>query len=122
MHNAARLIPIAFSAALLTGCVVAIGNDGFTEDDQWVQEQKRNDRYISGIQIGTNIDAVRADLGEAEFHDSFQRDGNVFEVLYYRTHHEHSDGKTTRDETTPIVFVEGQLVGHGPTAIEYATR
>ena len=122
MFKAARLAALLLSSTALTGCVVAIGNDGFQEDEQWEQEQRRNDRYIDGVQLGTSINAIRADLGEADFQDSFQRDGEVFDVLYYRTHHSHSDGKTTRDETTPMVFVDGQLVGYGPTAIENATR
>lgn len=122
MFKAARLAALILSSTALTGCVVAIGNDGFQEDEQWEQEQRRNDRYIDGVQLGTSINAIRADLGEADFQDSFQRDGEVFDVLYYRTHHSHSDGKTTRDETTPMVFVDGLLVGYGPTAIENATR
>ena len=122
MFKAARLAAILLSSTALSGCVVAIGNDGFQEDEQWEQAQRRNDRYIDGVQLGTSINAVRAAMGEAEFQDSFQRDGEVFDVLYYRTHHRHSDGKTTRDETTPMVFVDGRLVGYGPTAIENATR
>ena len=122
MFKAARLAAILLSSTALTGCVVAIGNDGFQEDERWEQDQKRNDRYINGAQIGTSINAIRADLGEPDFQDSFQRHGEVFEVLYYRTHHRHSDGKTTRDETTPMVFIDGALVGYGPSAVENATR
>ena len=122
MFKTARLAAILLSSATLSGCVVAIGNDAFQEDEAWQQTQKRNDRYIESVLIGTSINAIRADLGEADFQDSFQRNGEVFEVLYYRTQHRHSDGKTTRDETTPLVFIEGALVGYGPTAVENATR
>ncbi|MFT7090937.1 MAG: hypothetical protein ACJAYW_000899, partial [Candidatus Azotimanducaceae bacterium] len=33
-----------------------------------------------------------------------------------------SDGQTTKDETTPMVFVGNKLVGYGATAVENATR
>ncbi|MFN3237760.1 MAG: DUF3192 domain-containing protein [Pseudomonadales bacterium] len=122
MFKAAHLAAILLSSTALSGCVVAIGNDGYHEDEQWEQDQRRNNRYIESAQIGTSINTIRADLGEADFRDSFQRNGEVFEVLYYRTHHSHSDGKTTRDETTPMVFIDGALVGYGPTAVENATR
>lgn len=122
MFKAARLAAVLLSSAALSGCVVAIGNDAFQEDEKWQQEQKRNDRYIDGVQIGTSISTIQADLGDADFRDSFQRNGEVFEVLYYRTQHRHSDGKTTRDETTPLVFIDGALVGFGPSAVENATR
>jgi hypothetical protein len=122
MFKAAHLAAVLLSSTALSGCVVAIGNDGFQEDKQWEQNQRRNDRYIESAQIGTSLSTILADLGEADFRDSFQRNGEVFEVLYYRTHHSHSDGKTTRDETTPMVFIDGALVGYGPTAVENATR
>lgn len=122
MFKAARLAAVLLASTSLSGCVVAIGNDAFQEDEQWEQAQKRNDRYIDGIDLGVNSASVRADLGEPDYQDSFTRNGDTFEVLYYRTHHSHSDGKTTRDETTPLVFVEGKLVGYGPSAIEHATR
>lgn len=122
MFKSTRLAAILLSSTVLSGCVVAIGNDGFQEDEKWEQDQQRNSRYINSVQIGTSITAIRADLGEAEFQDSFQRQGEIYEVLHYRTHHRKSDGRTTRDETTPMVFIDGALVGYGPSAVENATR
>tara|TARA_R110002072_G_scaffold36524_2_gene107504 strand:+ start:47528 stop:47896 length:369 start_codon:yes stop_codon:yes gene_type:complete len=122
MFKAARLAALLLTTSTLTGCVVAIGNDGFDDDEQWEQSQKRNERYIDSIKLGARIGAIHADLGEPDYRDSFQRNGDTFEVLYYRTQHRHSDGKTTRDETTPLVFIDGQLVGYGITAVENATR
>ena len=39
-----------------------------------------------------------------------------------RTHRTHSDGDTTRDETTPLVFEDGKLVGIGERAAAEAMR
>ncbi|MFT7245584.1 MAG: hypothetical protein ACI82A_002954 [Candidatus Azotimanducaceae bacterium] len=122
MFKAARLAAILLSSTALSGCVVAIGNDGFGDDEQWEETQKRNDRYIGGSVLGSSITAVQADLGEPNYRESFQREGDTFEVLYYRTQHRHSDGQTTKDETTPMVFIDGKLVGYGASAIENATR
>ena len=60
-------------------------------------------------------------LGEPDLVESFLRDGEEFVVLRYRTHRQRGDGETTRDETTPVVFVDGNVVGWGDSAIEYAT-
>jgi hypothetical protein len=122
MFKAARLAALLLTSTALTGCVVAIGNDGFDDDEQWEQNQKRNDRYITNIALGASQSSVEADLGAPDYRDSFQRNGDTCEVLYFRTQHAHSDGKTTRDETTPMVFIDGILVGYGPTAVENATR
>ena len=94
MFKAARLAALLLTTSTLTGCVVAIGNDGFDDDEQWEQSQKRNERYIDSIKLGARIGAIHADLGEPDYRDSFQRNGDTFEVLYYRTQHRHSDGKT----------------------------
>lgn len=122
MFKAARLAAILLSSTALSGCVVAIGNDGFGDDEQWEETQKRNDRYIGGSVLGSSMTAVQADLGEPNYRESFQREGEIFDVLYYRTQHRHSDGQTTKDETTPMVFIDGKLVGYGASAIENATR
>jgi len=122
MFKAARLAAILLSSTALSGCVVAIGNDRFNDDEQWEESQKRNERYMSGSILGASMTAVQADLGEPNYRESFQREGDTFEILYYRTKHRHSDGRTTKDETTPMVFIDGKLVGYGATAIENATR
>jgi hypothetical protein len=122
MFKAARLAAVLLSSTALSGCVVAIGNDAFEEDVKWEQSQKRNDRFIANISLGASMASIVSELGKPDYRDSFQRNGDVFQVLYYRTQHKHSDGETTRDETTPLVFIDGTLVGYGPTAIENATR
>ncbi len=122
MFRAARLAAAILSAATLSGCVVAIGNDGFDDEQEWEQRQERNNRYIRSLELGQRLAAVEADLGKADIKETFQRDGDTFTVLYYRTKHHHSDGDTTRDETTPLVFVDDILVGYGTTAIDHATK
>jgi L-alanine-DL-glutamate epimerase-like enolase superfamily enzyme len=56
------------------------------------------------------------------FADSFMINGETIRVLYDRTHHSNSDGKTTRDESTLLMVIDDQLVGWGEITIEKATR
>ncbi|MBD3646121.1 MAG: DUF3192 domain-containing protein, partial [Pseudomonadales bacterium] len=95
----------------------------FDEDrwGEWKHKQQRTLQSINELEMGRNIASVRTELGEPDFMDAFQRDGSTFEVLYYRTRRVHSDGRTTRDETTPLVFANGVLVGWGPSAVDKAT-
>ena len=58
MFKAARLAALLLTTSTLTGCVVAIGNDGFDDDEQWEQSQKRNERYIDSIKLGARIGAM----------------------------------------------------------------
>ena len=107
----------------LTACVVSIGNDGYDDgEEEWKSRQEKNLRYINRLDLGTAMNVVEADLGTPDFSDSFQRNGEVFHVIYYRTQHEESDGKTSKEETTPLVFIEKSLVGWGELAIDKATN
>ena len=48
------------------------------------------------------------------------RDGQTFDVLFYRTRLVTEDGRTTKDETTPIVFAGGAVIGWGDLALAEA--
>ncbi|MEM7363939.1 MAG: DUF3192 domain-containing protein [Pseudomonadota bacterium] len=120
---------IVLAGALLlltTGCVVAIGgdgghHDGRQADNAWKERQQHNASAIDRLVLLRSQSSVESEFGEPDFHDSFMRDGEVFEVLFYRTHRNRDDGMTSRDETTPLVFVDGQLVGWGHSALDLAT-
>lgn len=121
MNKTLRLLALAPAALLLTGCVIAIDGEWDDDDEHWAERQKENREAIAGLELGLRRATVEARLGMPDFVDAFLRGGEEFEVLYYRTHRNHSDGETTRDETTPLVFVEGDLVGWGDSAVEFAT-
>lgn len=117
-----RPLIIIGMTALLSGCVIAVNGDKWDEDDDsWEQRQNANARAIDSLTLGRDLSDVRARLGEPDFRETFLRDGAEFEVLFYRTQRVKGDGRTTRDETTPLVFVDGALVGWGESAIGFAT-
>lgn len=103
----------------LNGCVIAVNTPD--SENHWYDRQHRNERIIDHMPLGRNRALVEDELGKPDFVDSFLRDGSTFTVLYYRTRQIHSDGKTSRDETTPLVFVDDKLVGRGTSAIDHAT-
>lgn len=77
----------------------------------WEAQQAANKAVIDGLEAGATRASVTARLGEPDFAD---RHGNVA-VLSYRTHVDRMDNRTTREETTPLVFVDGRLVSwHAP--------
>ncbi len=112
------LLPVVMVA--LSGCVIAIGTDDHDEED-WEDRQARNEQFVRDLKLGADITAIETRLGNADFVEAFQRNGETYTVLYYRTQRNKGDGRTSKDETTPLVFVDGGLVGWGESAIEYAT-
>ena len=122
MYQLAKITGVLIAVTALNGCVIAIGNGDKNDGADWQARQERNNRYIDQLELGTSVSVVKLDLGEPDFNESFQRNGDTYQVLYYRTHRVDSDGRTTKDETTPFVFIDMALVGWGHTAIDKATR
>lgn len=118
--NPTKFIVITGLIAMLSGCVVAVNTDDW-EDEAWFSRQNRNAEKIEQLELGVSESSVTSDFGDADFVESFTRTGEDFRVLYYRTRHSDHDGTTTKNETTPLVFVDGTLVGWGDSAVEHAT-
>ncbi|MDX1569614.1 MAG: DUF3192 domain-containing protein [Xanthomonadales bacterium] len=104
----------------LSGCVIVTDRDDWEDSDRdsWSERQRDNREYIADLRLGTPVEHVRSDLGRPDFSESFIDDqGSQVLVLRYRTHHRHSDGETTADETTPLVFINDELIGWGENAL-----
>ena len=114
--NTLRLFSASFALILLSGCVVVNGESGWHNSD-WQKEQRKNREAIAELQIGMERSQVVSRLGVPEFSEAFTRDGDEFRVLFFRTRHRHSDGETSRDETTPLIFRNDTLIGWGDNVL-----
>jgi hypothetical protein len=112
VNHLIRLGLVALLSLAATGCVYVNGeNVGW--DDDWQKEQRINRNEISKLEIGTTRGAVIERLGTPTDSEAFTHEGEEVRVLFYRTQRKHSDGETTRDETTPLVFKNDLLIGWG---------
>ena len=102
---------VALLALTSTGCVYINGER--VGHDDWREEQRVNREAISQLAIGTPRSDVVRKLGTPSDSEAVNRDGEELRVLFYRTRHKHSDGRTTRDETTPLIFKDDVLIGWG---------
>ncbi|WYI90788.1 DUF3192 domain-containing protein [Shewanella chilikensis] len=62
---------------------------------------------------GQTLEQTIETLGRADFSEAIQTHGQSLQVLFYRTQHVKSDGKTTKDECTPLLFKDGRLQAWG---------
>jgi len=123
VKNLFKAMILMSQLALVSGCVIAVNTSEFDEDsDSWHKRQKQNREAIAEMVLGRTQPSIEDQMGSPDFVESFQRGGEKFVVLYYRTHRTEGDGETTKDETTPLVFVDGELVGWGESAVDHATR
>lgn len=116
-----RGLLLSVLVTLVSGCVISVRDDGVDgwgrDSDDWRQRQERNEEAIRHLHLGRTLASVTGELGAPDMTESFVRDGREFRVLFYRTRLMHEDGRLTRDETTPLVFVGDELVGWGESAI-----
>ncbi len=84
----------------------------------WQDREAYNKRYIAKLSPQQHI--VLADvfqtLGTPDLTFVRKLNGDTYQIVYYRTQHVKSDGITTRDECTGLLFKNGKLVAWGPSA------
>ena len=117
-----HIVLLAAIATLpLSGCVIRINDsDWESEGGDWKDRQRQNASRVQQLELGRTMSSIKVDFGEPDLVESFRRDSQDYKVLFYRTQHAKSDGMTTRDETTPLVFVDDVLVGWGDSAVDKA--
>lgn len=115
-------LPLTFS---LTGCIIAVNEDGHEADwvgsysgESWKKEQRINKQKIANLNVGESYSKVREIMGTPEFNEAFTNEGKQVQVIFYRTNHRHSDGETTKDECTPLIFIDGVLNSWGQKAYQ----
>lgn len=84
---------------------------------EWDEREGFNRQYIAKLSLdNTNVDKILKDLGDPDLTEAKKVNLSNYQVLFYRTQHKHSDGITTQDETTPLLFKGKFLIGIGESA------
>jgi hypothetical protein len=115
------IIAIALTGLLLSGCVIKIGDDYEDDSDShssWSKIEKENRQKISELSPGSAISMVRLSMGVPAFDELIVKDSKEYRVLLYRTQRIDADGITSKDECTPVLFANGELIGFGSTALD----
>jgi hypothetical protein len=96
----------------------------FYEDDpdqmRWEDRQAFNKKFINELSIDSSVTKqfFIESLGSPDITEAKVAQDNSYQVMFYRTHHKKSDGITTKDECTPLLFKNGQLIAWGDGAYE----
>jgi len=95
------------AALLFSGCA-ALGIA------PWQMELARNNANIAKLEIGISADSTYAIMGKPRLREAYsEKDGGVLDVWFYYTNRVWADGSNTKDEMTPVLFRNKQLIGYG---------
>ncbi len=118
MQNFNRKILLVVAVFLLNGCVIVAGDRDWDSED-WKERQGLNREHISELTLSMNRIDVIEKMGVPNFSEALIKGGQEYRVLYYRTQRTKSDGETSKDETTPLVFKNDKLIGWGAEALKH---
>ncbi|WP_372762839.1 DUF3192 domain-containing protein [Pseudoalteromonas sp.] len=96
----------------------------FYKDDPqtmiWQDREAFNKRYIEKLQVAetATLNTVLDYLGSPDLTYAKRQGDQVWQIVFYRTQHKTSDGITTMDECTGLLFKNGQLILWGAGAYE----
>ncbi|MCW3174335.1 DUF3192 domain-containing protein [Shewanella subflava] len=111
--SATFIIGGIFIAYLIFVAVVMFVYEPLPEDRAWEDRQAYNSQKITEITFGQSLEAIKKTFGRADFVEAKTGVDGQYQLLFYRTHHVTSDGITTRDECTPLLFKNNVLIAWG---------
>jgi hypothetical protein len=77
---------------------------------KWNDREAYNRQFIAKIKLDNfTFDQALKDLGSPDITEARTVDEVYYQVMFYRTQHVKSDGITTQDECTFLLFVNGML-------------
>jgi hypothetical protein len=119
-----KLKPVAlFIAGFVVYLLLTLTVLVFYKDDpaqmSWQHRENFNAKVISRYNLtsGYSQDQVTSRLGGPDITTAVQINGQIYQLLYYRTHRKLPDGITTEDECTALLFINRQLVAMGDNAV-----
>lgn len=119
--NKKVVIRILFALAIygiFVGLVVNFYDDS-PADMQWGDRESYNRQYIAKLTLDEfDFEQAIEELGGPDITEAKKVDKNNFQVMFYRTQHVKSDGFTTQDECTALLFKNGSLIAIGKPAYE----
>lgn len=117
------LLPLSLT---LSGCVVVVdgnkNNGSSSSKSDWEKEEESNRKQIAALDTGEPLAFILQKMGTPDFDERLSKEDADYRILFYRTQRVKSDGLTTRDECTPLVFKDGILIGWGEHKLSMIER
>ncbi|MFT5840045.1 MAG: outer membrane protein assembly factor BamE (lipoprotein component of BamABCDE complex) [Flavobacteriales bacterium] len=88
------------------------------QDMDWQDREAYNNVQISKLELGLQKKQILELLGSPDITEAKRINNNELQVMFYRTQHKKSDGITTEDECTALLFENNELIAWGDNAYQ----
>ena len=113
-----RVLLALFAYGVFVALVMLFYDDS-PSNMQWEDREAYNRQYISKLTLDNfSFEQALEELGSPDITEAKKIDDTKYQVMFYRTQHVKSDGITTQDECTALLFKDGQLTAIGNTAYQ----
>ena len=116
MSKMLKVIIIGFAVYVAAAALVLHFYQADPENMSWQERETFNLKQIGRLDLGADKGDVIRLLGSPDISEAKATDSGEVLILFYRTHHVKSDGITTRDECTPLLFKDDKLIAWGADA------
>ena len=114
----ARILIALIAYGIFVALVVNFYDDSPAQM-QWEDREAYNRQFIAKLELKNfNFNSAIEQLGSPDITEAKLVDETSYQVSFYRTQHVKSDGITTQDECTALLFINGVLTAIGNTAYE----
>lgn len=79
----------------------------------WRDREQYNKVQIGKLELGTTRTQIIERMGAPDISEAKQLDDTRVQIMFYRTQHMESDGITTMNECTPLLFENDKLIAWG---------
>ncbi len=113
-----RILLALAAYGVFVGLVVTFYDDS-PDKMEWKDRESYNRQFIAKIKLEQfTFEEALEQLGSPDITEAIKVESDDFQVMFYRTHHVKSDGITTIEECTALLFKDGTLTGIGKSAHE----
>ncbi len=103
-------ILLALGAYGIFVALVVTFYDDSPDNMEWKDREAYNRQFIAKVKLDVfSFEQALEELGIPDITEAIKIDNNNFQVMFYRTQHVKSDGITTQDECTFLLFINGVL-------------
>ena len=103
-------ILLALTAYAVFVALVVVFYDDSPDKMKWDDREAYNRQFIAKIKIEEfTFEQALAQLGTPDITEAKKVASDSFQVMFFRTQHVKSDGITTQDECTFLLFINGIL-------------